>query len=165
MAPKSPPMTEEYRMSVRGLRRLHVLFVQGLDDGEEGDAIRDELELPWHRMTKAEQDRIRVLSADLYTIADPPHAVRVMTPEAEEKLSEVLAARDSRDWDLALHLLRTWGEYLHPAELAALRGQIWLEAGDAETARLFTEHAVALDPAMKDVDATSFLPHTVPGRS
>ena len=43
----------------RLLLRLHELFCQGKEEGEEPDAIRDQMEAPWYRMTPSEQERMR----------------------------------------------------------------------------------------------------------
>ena len=53
-----------------------------------------------------------------------------------------------------LDLLRTWRAYIHPALVSYLRGSIWLQAGDPETAALFLEHAHKLEPGNADYHAT-----------
>ena len=51
------------------LRQLHTLFVAGQNDGDEADAIREQM--PWYAMTEAERDEIRTLSKQLYAEAGP----------------------------------------------------------------------------------------------
>lgn len=53
------------------LRQLHTLFVAGQNDGDEADAIREQMEAPWYAMTEAERDEIRTLSKQLYAEAGP----------------------------------------------------------------------------------------------
>ncbi len=165
MSPRALSMSPDYLASVRGLRELHRLIARGEGEAPQCDALRDSLEAPWYRMTEAEKERVNHLSADLYSISDSPHAVQLLTPEAERGLLAAFAARKVGDWDLALSLLRQWGACLQPAELAALRGEIWRQAGDPETAAAFREHAVTLDPSIENVDESNFRAHVLPGRS
>lgn len=165
MSPQPLNFSDNYLASVRGLRELHSLIASGDGDSPEADALRESLEAPWYRMTDEEQARVNRLSEDLYSISASPQPPLKMTAEAEAHLLAVEAARNIGDWDRAFSVLRDWGKYLPSGELAVLRGQIWLDAGDSETAALFLDHAAALDPSTKGVDAISFLPHSVPGRS
>jgi tetratricopeptide (TPR) repeat protein len=69
-----------------------------------------------------------------------------MNPQAQAKLNEAFEARQRGEWDRALDLVRHWRAYIDPALVSYLRGAIWLEAGDPETAALFFEHAFKLEP-------------------
>lgn len=135
-----------YVQSIQGLLRLHELTVKGEDESPEAEAIRDNLERPWLGLSAVEKKRITGLSEDLYSISEPSGDPVPTNPQAKQKLSEAIEARQSGDWDRALELLRCWGMYLEPAELSFLRGSIWQEAGDDETASLFYQHAAQLDP-------------------
>jgi hypothetical protein len=134
-----------YLQSIRGLHRLHALAEAGLDDSPEAQVVRDRLELPWRDLSEFEKQRITGLSEDLYSLGTTQEQVVPMDPEAQEKLIEACAALIRGDWDLALGLLRHWGQYLEPALLAYLRGSIWRAAGDQETAALFLQHAARLE--------------------
>jgi hypothetical protein len=59
---------------------------------------------------------------------------------------EAIEARESGEWDKALELLRRWGESLEPAVLSFVRGTVWQEAGDSDTASLFYQYASELHP-------------------
>jgi hypothetical protein len=48
------------------LRLLHEEIRAGRGDGEEADAIRDRMDLPWYSMTAEGQDRAGALSVRLY---------------------------------------------------------------------------------------------------
>lgn len=48
----------------RLLRLIHALPEEKLD-GPEREALCDEMDWPWYRMSKADQGRMRQLSADL----------------------------------------------------------------------------------------------------
>ncbi len=67
----SSPAALEY---ARLLRELHALFCQGKHEGEEADAIRDQMDAPWYAMRSEERERTRGLSEDLYALAEggPP---------------------------------------------------------------------------------------------
>src|SRR5438128_1578419 len=126
-----------YMQSIRGLHRLHELFVAGKSEDPDADAVRDSLERPWNCLSEAEQNRITGLSEDLYSIGEPPGEVLPMNPLVQRKLVEAYEARQAGKWDRALELLRRWGRYLEPPLLSYLRGSIWDEAGDHATAVLF----------------------------
>lgn len=55
---------EAAREYERLLRLIHVLSDDKLD-GPEHEALCDEMDWPWYRMSKADQGRMRQLSADL----------------------------------------------------------------------------------------------------
>jgi hypothetical protein len=131
----------------RALRDLHRLTVVARDESPEADAIRDATEFGWEALSDVERKRIRGLSADLYTISDPPvGGAGELNPQAQARLNDAFEARQRGDWDRALELLRRWGKNLSPAFLSFLRGSIWRDAGDSETALLFHEHAACLEP-------------------
>src|SRR5262249_42787408 len=86
------------------------------------------------------------LSEDLYSLVEPPPAAQPMNPQAQAKLNEVYEAIQRGEWDRALELLRRWAAFISPDLVSFLRGKIWLDAGDPETAVLFLEHASRLQP-------------------
>ena len=69
-----------------------------------------------------------------------------MNAQAQDKLTNAIEARQRGEWDRALELLRRLDDDVDPALLSFLRGSIWLYAGDPETALLFVEHALQLQP-------------------
>lgn len=133
-----------YLRSIRGLHRLHALALEGRDETPEADAVRDGLERPWYLLSDVEKARITGLSEDLDSLGEPPRGARPMDPEAQRGLIEADEARQAGEWDRALEMLRRWGESLSPAALSRLRGRIWREAGDQETAAIFLRHAEEL---------------------
>jgi hypothetical protein len=136
-----------YVQSVKGLLRLHELTLNGEDDSPEAEAVRDSLDRPWTELSEVEQKRITGLSEDLYSISKPSGGPIPTNPQAKQKLSEAIEARQSGEWDKALELLRCWGKYLEPALSSSIRASIWQEAGDEETASLFYQHAAQIDPS------------------
>jgi tetratricopeptide (TPR) repeat protein len=147
IAPKPLTMNPNYLAMVRGTRELHQLLAAGKDDSPEADAIRDATDGPWQALSEVERNRVRNLSEDLYSLAEPPPAAQPMNPQAQAKLNEAFEAKERGEWDRALDLLRRWRAHIDPALVSYLRGSIWLEAGDPGTAALFLEHASKLQPA------------------
>jgi tetratricopeptide (TPR) repeat protein len=136
-----------YLAAVRGLHELHRLTLEGLDESHEADAVRDTTDDPWEGLSEVERKRVTGLSEDLYSISDrTADEPRQMNPQAQARLDDVEEARARGEWDRALELLRRWGKHFSPALVSYLRGAIWLEAGDTETAVLFCGHAATLDP-------------------
>ncbi len=146
MAIKPLTMNPNYLAMVRGTRELHRLLAAGKDDSPEADALRDVTDGPWEALSELERNRVRSLSEDLYSLVEPPLPVLPMDPQAQVKLNEAFEAKQRGEWDKALDLLRRSRAHVDPALVSYLRGAIWMDAGDADTAVLFFEHASRLKP-------------------
>jgi tetratricopeptide (TPR) repeat protein len=148
MTPQPLPQSPAYQEVVRGLLRMHKYTVDGQDESDEADALRELMEEPWQRLSAVERERITRLSKDLYTVsgtlsAQPPEP---MNHQAQGKLAEAYEARERGEWDRALELLRRWGKFVPASLLSYLRARIWEDAGDRQIAVIFFEHACRLDP-------------------
>jgi hypothetical protein len=144
-----PPFgSPSFKLVAKGLVELHRLMKDGKDDSPEAEAVRDALDAPMKALNRTEKERAQWLSEDLYSVSEPSAATaqKEMNPQAQQQLIEADEARQRRDWDRALTLLRQWADYLTPDVVSFVRGRIWLEAGHPETAVLFLEHAVRLQP-------------------
>jgi tetratricopeptide (TPR) repeat protein len=119
-------------------------MITGDPDGEAADRIRGEMEAPRHAMSESEQDLVRGLSADLYTIARQREAPREPAPALA---AEVESATHEGNPQRALELLRQHESHLPPAWVAYWRGACWAELGAIEVAQAFLEEAVRLDPS------------------
>ena len=139
-------MSTNYRAYVRGVRELHQLSAAGKEDSPDADAIRDATDGPWESLSEVERKRVGNLSEDLYSLVEPPPAAQPMNPKVQAKQNEAVAAGRRGEWDRALNLLRPCAAYLAPDMLSFWRGKIWMEAGDADTAVPFLEHASRLQP-------------------
>src|SRR5437764_8995093 len=140
-------LSPNYRAYVRGIRELHRLAVSGQDESPEADLVRDAMDGPWLALSEVERKRASGLSEDLYSISDPvPDGMQELNPQAQARLNDAIEARERGEWDRALELLRQWAKYLAPDVVSYFRGRTWLDAGDPETAVLFLEHAVRLQP-------------------
>ncbi len=135
-----------YLQSLRGLLRLHALSEAGEDKSPAADAVRDSLEYPWYAQSEVEKERIKGLSEDLYSISENSDQSLPMNPQAQRNLLEAENAYRAGEWDRALTLLRRWGKYLSPAELAFNRGNVWRKLGELEVAAVFYRRAAQLEP-------------------
>jgi len=151
--PKPLTMTPSYRAMVRGTRELHQLIAEGKDDSPEADAIRDATDGPWQALSEVERTRVQSLSEDLYSLAESPTA-QSMNPQAQARLVEAFEAKNRGEWDRALDLLRRWRAHIDPSLVNYLRGSIWFEAGDPETAAIFLK---LVDPSAALKAATEIL--------
>ena len=136
-----------FKLVVKGLLELHRLMKDGKDDSPEAESIRDALDAPLSALSRADYERSRWLSEDLYSVSEPDDSVRKeMNPQAQKQLVEALEARQRRQWDRSLELLRRWKAYISPALLSYMRGTIWLDGGFADVAAVFFGHAAECDP-------------------
>src|SRR6266571_851823 len=91
----------------RLLLRLHDLIAKGKADDQEADAVRDQMDAPWHALTEAQQERVGGLSEDLYALADnTSHAAKLSSEERRNWGQEFSTAFNLGEWDRALALLR-----------------------------------------------------------
>jgi len=146
MARQPLTFSPNYLAVARGIRELHRLALEGQDDSLEADAIRDATDGPWEALSETERRRVSGLSEDLYAISEPASEADKMNPQTQANLVEAVRAREQGEWDRALELLRRWCKHVSAPVLSYLRGLVWLECGDPETAALFFGHATALEP-------------------
>ncbi len=145
-----PPFgSVSFRLVVRGLVALHRLIKEGKDDSPDAERIRDAPDAPLKALNATEKNRAQWLSDDLYSISEPDAGTkhRAMDPQFQQQLNEALEARQSRDWDRSLAILRRLKDYKLPALLSYLRGSIWLDAGYPEIAVEFYRHCAEGDPS------------------
>lgn len=138
--------SQAFAESVRLLHRLHALFLEGKQESEEADSIRDDADQPWYQMTGAERERLGALSADLYTISDP-----LRVPSASPDLARWHQRYEDgvlkEDWEGLLALIREDPGPMSPADLAFARARWWSQLGDPESALLFIDEAARLCPS------------------
>jgi tetratricopeptide (TPR) repeat protein len=149
MAVSTAPLSPLYLESAERVRRLHELIHLGEGDGENADEIRDELDDLWSRLTPEDAGRIRGLSVDLNSLGmtrDVPES----HGSTEEFNALFIPAQRAYDWDRVLDLLRTALSQFPDYSLAFLRGVFWGRLGDFETALVFFEEALRLNPEHSD---------------
>jgi tetratricopeptide (TPR) repeat protein len=137
------------KLVANGLVALHRLIKDGKGDSPEAESVRDALDGPLKALNRLEKERAQWLSEDLYSVSEPPAETtqKAMNLQAQQQLIEAFEAREGKEWDRALALLRRWREYIAPPLLSYLRGTIWLEAGNPDVATMFYGHASESDPA------------------
>ena len=138
-----------FKLVAKGLVALHRLIKDGKNDSPEAESVRDALDAPLKALNRTDKQRAQWLSEDLYSVSEPPAATtqKEMNPQAQQQLNEAVEARQNREWDRALALLRQWREHISPSLLGYLRGSIWMETGNSEVAAVFYGHASDCDPA------------------
>jgi hypothetical protein len=143
--------SSHYQEYVKLLTKLHFLMAEGNGDTEEADQLRDLMDDPWYQMSPQEVHRAEGLSADLYTLVDPPAPVQhVDQQEIDEFHRLASSALHDKDWDQMLELLR---EHPHPFaadSVAIIRAVCWNNLGDRETSFLFLKRGITLNPQHLD---------------
>jgi tetratricopeptide (TPR) repeat protein len=136
-----------YREYVRLLRDLHFLMAEGKGDSDEAERVRDLMDDPWYQMNPQEIRRVEGLSADLYTLVDPPPPPQQLEPQVIAEFEQLAgAAAKDNDWDRVLELFRELPHPYPPHNVAFIRSVAWDNFGDPETSLLFLERAVSLSP-------------------
>jgi tetratricopeptide (TPR) repeat protein len=146
----------DFRLYEQLLLRVHELIAAGEGDSEEADELRERMDAPWHRLTEAEQTRLRGLSGDLYLISgteipDEPFPVRFKPEAWVEQLQE---ARDWNDWGTVLGLVRRRPASIFLESAALLRAQAYDALGHPNAGLAFLDFAYRAnkaDPAYRAV--------------
>lgn len=137
--------SDAFRQSIDLLLRLHHEMTKGDPNGEVADSLRSRSEGPWYAMSVEEQEVVRGLSADLYSIGQPSE-----TPlnEADADFSELLRnAETHRHWTNLLERVREYDGRLSQHLAAFLRWHAWLKLGERNVAVEFLKEAIARCPA------------------
>jgi len=134
-----------FRAYARLLHQLHQLIRAGADETAEGEALRERMDEPANFLDQEEIECLRGISADFYTLSEPPWQVQPSPSELWEELQAAIDARDRGDFVRALEIVRKHQRYRDTAEMSALRGSIWLQAGESEIAVDFFRRAKELN--------------------
>ena len=153
---KSRQPLDEY---VRLLIELHELIANGNGDGDEADAVRDAMDVPWQRLSDAQQSLVEDLSADLYTLQDDdvirhPMKAGVLSQRVADELSRADAAGDHR---AALAILRKYAAEISAGHAAELRALLYERIGLPSVARLFHRRAEELGQTQSPAAVKYFL--------
>jgi tetratricopeptide (TPR) repeat protein len=147
MKTPDPLLNEDYREYVRLLRSLHQLVVEGKEESADAERLYDQMDVPWEKLNRQQQESIGGLIADLNWIRrGPVPSHRSKGVVFGEAFPALVKAKRSRNWHEVLKQIRPLAPFLPPAGLAYIRGRAWSELGDCETALLFFEHAQKNDP-------------------
>ena len=129
---------------VRLLRQLHRLIRDGVDETAEGEELRERMDEPTRDLSQEEIDCLNGISADFYTLSDPPWQVQPSPLSVQQEWKEMQKARDTRDFVWALDLLRKNQAYHDAVTVTYERGNIWSGAGENEIAVEFFQRAKEL---------------------
>ncbi len=138
------PPNPDFVGLVRRLTRLHELIAQGKGDEPEADALRDEMDLPWRRLTPAEMELIDELSADLYTLDSD--ALSKHPQEGGIRSSELLTAWEAKNWRRIRDLIAKQPEGVSADFVGYIRGRCWEHVAGPEAAIPFFREAAGRKP-------------------
>ena len=130
------------------LKKLHALIAEGKGQGPEADAVREEMDEPEGRLNRAEINRLKGLSADLYMLQGREVLATDFGPllGIEELRSELSHFQGWNSWDAVLSLLRRRVPSVPDAAVAAARARAYAALGHADTALLFLDFAFKAAP-------------------
>jgi len=130
-----------FHTSVDLLLRLHELMKTGKGDTEDADELRDRSVRPWYEMSEEEQELVRGLSADLYSIG-------VESQGSPLEIESTYYQRLLKDehWSEALDFLRANETQIPTHAVAHQRGYCWSQLGFPQAAFPFFGEAARLAP-------------------
>jgi hypothetical protein len=126
---------------VHQLVQLDRMMAEGQGDSAEADALRDQMEESWYRMTSDELDIARQVSADLYTLHDDslvrhPRDFSVYTSALAAELGTSMAVGD---YLRALRLMQDRFDEISIERAALFRAILYRALGLPEIALIFFE--------------------------
>jgi tetratricopeptide (TPR) repeat protein len=139
MSERATSLSDAFQESVRLLMQLHHEMSNGEADGVRADIIRDAMDSPWHRLSENEQNTLRGLSADLYTIGQSWPAAREIPGKIREPIWE---ATGSKKWEVLLDIIRQHQAEISPDAVSYLRGVAWFHLGQLLVALEFLNNAM-----------------------
>lgn len=71
---------------VRLLRQLHQMIREGVDETAEGEELRERMDEPARDRLQDEIDCLNGISADFYTLSDPPWQVQPSLPSLQQRM-------------------------------------------------------------------------------
>jgi hypothetical protein len=120
---------------VNDLLSLHHFFLEGKNDTDEADEVRERMDGPWSEMSSAELNLAENLSGDLYSISEVhPQSANSMSSENASYLGKFL---EGKEWAAALTFLREIETPDNFYDIASMRSFIWFEMGFPEVAYEF----------------------------
>ena len=135
-----------YCQYARLLAHLHDLIVAGRDDEREGDELRAKMDVCGEGLTDNEVFSLQGLSGDLYSLHEPAGVPPPQVAQSQNDLADSLNAAQSGDLVTALALVRKSRNQIEPSQLSYLRGRFLSDAGLADLAFRFFNHASELEP-------------------
>lgn len=132
---------------MRSIIRLHELDLQGRDDSPEADEVRDSADWAWPILKRADIERLRWFSQDLFMLGKgEPGEATATVPITAELQNEYGGAKSRSDWVAVLHVLRKLPANYPHASRAFIFGLAWMQVLGPEAALPFLQDAVRLNP-------------------
>lgn len=130
-----------YQTYVTNLLALHLLFVRGLQDSQEADDVREEMDVPWYAMTDEERTLLEALSTCLFCLHEPLDRDDP-TPDQAMALAN---ARAEERWLEVATMLADCPKLAKGDEGFLLRAQVWEALGEPKAAELFRKRVTPCD--------------------
>lgn len=139
-----------YREYAGILLRRHVLLVAGKAEGDEADALEDELSAVWEALDEPRRQSLKGVGSDLNWVrrdgAPAPKGRRAEEVDSQE-MERLAVVEAARDWPATLHFLRLYAPLLPQHDLARRRQRAYEGAGLPDLARVFGAFADRIAPA------------------
>lgn len=129
------------------LLRLHELAMDGQNDTDNADGVRDELDAHWSRLRADDRRFLQDISADLQTLEPDYVKPRIIRWEDADFRTRLVRAHETKAWRDLLRLLRDEPSFLPEDRIMYMRGRALQQLGLPVVALGFFERAHALDPA------------------
>jgi hypothetical protein len=152
--------TENYRSYILSVLRMYVFMDAGLFDGDEADALREQMVEPWYALSEEERKRMDGLVIDLNELREsrkssrPKELTETQHQEGLLRLREVFDLKQAEKFDEALEHLRKWQSIIAPQFVWQFRGSCWYSMGVPEVAVEFYREATRLAPENESIAAS-----------
>jgi len=130
----------DYQRYEQLLIKTSELIARGEGDSEEADAVREQMDLPWYRLSEDEQTRLRGLSGDLYMLQNE-EVLQSPLLSFDDFIEQLKEAREWNDWGTMLGILRRRPPRVFKEAAALLRAQAYDGLGHPNPALLFLDFA------------------------
>jgi hypothetical protein len=148
------PHTSPLAIHAHHLVQLDRMMAEGQGDSPEADALRDQMEQSWYRMTPKELDIARQISADLYTLHDDslvrhPRDFNIYSPTLAAELATSIG---SGDYLSALRLMQDRPKEISTERAALFRAILYRALGLPEIGLIFFQQVA---PPVDESESTS----------
>lgn len=143
-----PLLDDRYRRYAELLLSHHSLLAGRSNDGDELQAIEDEMTQLWDNLDADQKHSLSGLGSDLNWIRRKGQSAPRATPAdrvTDGDIQWAINASGRGDWHDALHHLRICGAKLPPAQVARLRSDAWQQLGFPQISQQFASFAAELD--------------------
>jgi hypothetical protein len=134
------------------LRQLHALIRVGKGDSDEAEAIRDEMDEPYSRLTEDEIDRLKLLSADLHILGENLTLSQDQTTDGSLR-QRLLDAGRREDWSELRSLFLADADSVGLFDRILFRAIYWAALSDFESSLEFLRFlALRVEANQSEID-------------